>query len=824
MATKKCLFYLIKGRLPVSVFLMILLSIVCALASNCAKDDFLSHNYSNNLSLKYVDSTHNYNDILDINSNNSEAWFDVGLARYQLKMYNESIHAYNRSLNLNPNNAEAWFGIGLARYQLKRYNESIDAYNRSLNLNPNNAEVWYFRGLARYEQEDYNSSIYDFNKSLNITSEYAETWYFRGMAYYWQEDDNRSIYDFDKSLNIISEDYCAWIYKGINLYNESFPSNSPHNLMPINAEAWYHKGLIHYWQHDYNLSILDFNESINISHDYGMAWHFSGLAHYSLENYDEAIRDFDNSINLKTPLVDQAWYNKGNALFELKKYDESIVAYNKAIEINNNFTDALYNKGNALELENKTEEAISAYNEALRIDNNYKNAWINKAYSLQKINRSAEAYIANAKGKDLDTSRDRGVISILFLIIYLIVSTMGYVFSRKNIISTEVLAFFLNLLGFLAIAWFFSGLYDFNTSIIIFVYLFLVVGIMLSLWVSLGLPLDDVWDRLVRAFAVSRQNICLYHTIINKSCIFAIIAYLIISCVFSFRLINSEHGMLQLLEYSFVLILILNLTTALPYIVNMLLSVRIDHDTRNILLIMQFGYLCLNALLLSTVLWIFGIGRSVLSITSILLGIMILLMFLLILFPYFSGWNREKRWHELLLTLRLEWIDELLDIFEFPNPAQYAAKLQRFSLRIEDSIKHNEIETIGTSNGIDKYVQAKTGDTIYKHAFRREEPYSSYHDFLMEIHENLIECTTQLRAIPDNDELLKFGRSYAEFYRQKRAVILEMIEQEKNAKPLLWIGLSLGLTSITAVVMALINKWLEWTMSHIFPPPGGLAP
>ncbi|MCX6674282.1 MAG: hypothetical protein NTY37_10950 [Methanothrix sp.] len=256
-----------------------------------------------------------------------------------------------------------------------------------------------------------------------------------------------------------------------------------------------------------------------------------------------------------------------------------------------------------------------------------------------------------------------------------------------------------------------------------------------------------------------------------------------------------------------------------------LISIKIDHDTRNILLILQFGFLCVNALLLSVVLWIFGVSREVLDASSLFQGIMILLLVLTFLFPYLSGWQREKKWRELLLTTRHDWIEELLDIFEFPTPSLYDSRLQMLSHKIEDNMDICESNQIIKSYSIyEQDKKAKRYRNIYEGAIRRNDPCTSYNDFLNKFQENIRECSIQLKALKDDQaELIKLGRTYADVYRKRKDEIAKMMETERNSKPLLWIGLTSVLTTILAALLTQIGDLLAPNMIRLIPLAGSPA-
>ncbi len=753
------------------IILLLLLEIENSMASEILIEDISIQNESDPVSLneagvdlynlgKYNESIEAYDEALLIDSSYKVAWCNKGLALNVLGRYNDSLLAYNEAIEIDSKYAAAWNGKGRVFSNLDRYNESIEAYDEALNTSPEYAVAWYNKGVSLEKLGRYNDSIQAYDKAIKINQNFADAWFNKGNILYKQKKYNESINAYDETLHIDSK----------------------------YADAWDGKGLAYYKSHKYNESINAYNEAIKINPDYIKALNNKGVTLYVIGNYSDSIDAYDEAINID-PKYENAWYNKGLAFYELAKYNESKWAFDNAIRIN------------------KTSI----------------NAWNGKGNSLQKLNRTPEAAIAYARAKDLDPNNRKDAISISFLVVYIMILIVGCYFSKKCVISTEVIIFAMNLLGFLSYCWILSGLYDFKSVELFLLYGFLASAVTIILWASLGVPLDNLWLRLVDSFSVSRQKSCISPQIEKSICFIAIITYAAISSAFYLRSVESEGGTLYLLKSAFVLIFLVDLAITLPSIIIKLMSIYIDHDTRNLFLILQFGYLSINALLISVILWVFGVSREVLDVSSLFQLIIILLLVLTFLFPYLSGWQREKKWRELLLTTRHAWIEELLDICEFPTPSLYPSRLKTFFDKIKDYKDNFERDALIKNNK--KYIRdikTKSCRNIYDVAIRRNDPCTSHQDFLNKFQENLQEFSTQIETLKaDQAEITKLGGTYANLYRTRKDEIAKMIETERNSKPLLWIGLTSFLTTILAALLTQIGAWLVPNIIRLSPLSSG---
>ncbi|MGK7929086.1 MAG: tetratricopeptide repeat protein [Spirulina sp.] len=64
------------------------------------------------------------------------------------RQYEEAIASYDKAVEINPNYDAAWYNRGVALYNLGRYEEAIASYDKAVEINPNYDAAWYNRGNA----------------------------------------------------------------------------------------------------------------------------------------------------------------------------------------------------------------------------------------------------------------------------------------------------------------------------------------------------------------------------------------------------------------------------------------------------------------------------------------------------------------------------------------------------------------------------------------------------------------------------------------------------------------------------------------------------
>jgi tetratricopeptide (TPR) repeat protein len=104
-----------------------------------------------------------YRKVISIDTNDAGAYYNIGLAEYNLKDYKSSIYYYTKSIEININDASAYYNRGLAKYYLTDINGSIHDYTKTIELNPKHANAYLSRGLAKLDLNDRNGACQDFS-------------------------------------------------------------------------------------------------------------------------------------------------------------------------------------------------------------------------------------------------------------------------------------------------------------------------------------------------------------------------------------------------------------------------------------------------------------------------------------------------------------------------------------------------------------------------------------------------------------------------------------------------------------------------------------
>jgi tetratricopeptide (TPR) repeat protein len=167
---------------------------------------------------KYNNAIQCFDNALEIEPNNTNAWNNKGLALDDLCKHYEAIECYDRALEINTNNANAWNNKGAAIYHLGKYNEAIQCFDKAIEIEPNYSKTWYNKGLSLYYLGKYNEAIECYDRALEINTNNANAWNNKGLSLYYLGKYNEAIECYDKALEIEPNDSAVLYNKGLSLY------------------------------------------------------------------------------------------------------------------------------------------------------------------------------------------------------------------------------------------------------------------------------------------------------------------------------------------------------------------------------------------------------------------------------------------------------------------------------------------------------------------------------------------------------------------------------------------------------------------------------
>jgi len=251
------------------------------------------------------EATEHYNQVLKLNPNLAEAYFNRGFAYDKLNQYERAIEDYNRAIELNPEFTDAYNGRGVAYGEKGGFDSAIEDFDKAIEFNPDSVGAYSNRGAAYYMKGEFDTAIADFNKAIELNPESAAAYSNRGLAYANKGEFDRAIEDYNRAIE----------------------------LSPNMAEAYYNRGNAYGEKGEFERAIENYNRAIEFNPEFTDAYSNRGAAYGGKRDFDSAIEDFDKAIEFN-PDSAAAYSNRGAAYYRKGEFDTAIADFNKAIEFN----------------------------------------------------------------------------------------------------------------------------------------------------------------------------------------------------------------------------------------------------------------------------------------------------------------------------------------------------------------------------------------------------------------------------------------------------------------------------------------------------------
>jgi len=111
-----------------------------------------------------------YKRLLEIQPNNADVWYKLGIHYMNIDEINRAIEAYTKATTINPKHADAYYNLGyIFTVMVPDYREALSYYSKSLKAKPeNNYKAHYGRGYAFEMLGDVINAEKEYRKTLAL--------------------------------------------------------------------------------------------------------------------------------------------------------------------------------------------------------------------------------------------------------------------------------------------------------------------------------------------------------------------------------------------------------------------------------------------------------------------------------------------------------------------------------------------------------------------------------------------------------------------------------------------------------------------------------
>jgi len=338
---------------------------------------------------------------IEINPNDPEYFFNLGVAYFELKKYLEAIDALTRTLAICPIYYKANLILGTAYLKIRKFENAKKHIEKSLLENKNNVLAYLNLGAIFSILKDYKNGIAMFEKAISLAPKEPGAYMGLGKIYLILEDISKANYYFKKVIELdkkgnlsnyakrlissqsssVSIEKSSELSDGSNL--EDFYSEGYKNYIIGNFEksiALYKKYLEIKSEDDYiwyalgeaqlrsgkpEMAIESFKRAAKLAPSKGLYFKELGIAFEKMSNYEKAIAAMKKATELGK-LDSITYYIWGKALFELGKYLESKEKLEASLRSNKNNLAAKYYLALALLQTQEIDDAVYYFEEIIK--------------------------------------------------------------------------------------------------------------------------------------------------------------------------------------------------------------------------------------------------------------------------------------------------------------------------------------------------------------------------------------------------------------------------------------------------------------------------
>lgn len=144
---------------------------------------------------------------------NHLAWFNLGTAYQELKLYEKAIDAYKYAVAINDRFEYAYRNLGDVHIKMKKYADAIEYLNKVLEISKPDDIIYEAIGHCFEKQKKYDQARFHFRKAYHLNPSDPRYYYRTGMTYVLEKNCKEAIryMQIAHKLNPRNCDYCLWL-------------------------------------------------------------------------------------------------------------------------------------------------------------------------------------------------------------------------------------------------------------------------------------------------------------------------------------------------------------------------------------------------------------------------------------------------------------------------------------------------------------------------------------------------------------------------------------------------------------------------------------
>ncbi len=168
-----------------------------------SKNDELYENCDNLFRKKeFNNALECFNDMLDLDPSNINAYFGKGKSLFNLDRYKEAIGCFDKVLEINPKYDPALNNKGHALSKIGYNKKALECYDMALKLNPLDSDYFFNKGYTLHEIGDYEQALECYDMALKLNPLDSDYLFNKGKTLHEIGDYEQALECYDMALKL----------------------------------------------------------------------------------------------------------------------------------------------------------------------------------------------------------------------------------------------------------------------------------------------------------------------------------------------------------------------------------------------------------------------------------------------------------------------------------------------------------------------------------------------------------------------------------------------------------------------------------------------
>ncbi|NLJ82623.1 MAG: tetratricopeptide repeat protein [Bacteroidales bacterium] len=245
---------------------------------------------------------------LRIDSTNTTCYLKLSDVYFAMNHIDASEEMLEKVISMDGKNQEAYLKLAELHFLHKRYDKAQNFLQTALSIDSYNPKAYFIWAWVYKEEGDTMSAIRSYLTAIEQDIDYFEAYEELAILYHHKKDPIAANY-YKNALNIKPDDI----------------------LLMYNFAMFYQE------MNDFDKAIMYYKMILQINPSYKYALHnIAWIYMIEMERYEDAIAFFTNAIDIDNEYI-EAIYNRGLAFESLKQYDNARQDYAYTLKLNDKY-------------------------------------------------------------------------------------------------------------------------------------------------------------------------------------------------------------------------------------------------------------------------------------------------------------------------------------------------------------------------------------------------------------------------------------------------------------------------------------------------------